>query len=97
MSTSAMPPHAIESFERPCPFCGCHFSVTVAIHHEQHALAEYFCPECGRPEPFRAAEIVNVTMVSPRSDGRSVRWRLPGVAESTWKTDEEEFDLGEGD
>ncbi len=63
-----------DNFERECDYCGCVFKVEVPGQKGHEEPEEYYCPECNKEYKCRASNSPNVTMVSPRADGKTNKY-----------------------
>lgn len=59
--------------EETCTYCGAVFRVQVPGQKGHEEPEEYHCPECYTEYRTRASNTPRVTLVSPRTDGRTTR------------------------
>ena len=57
--------------EQKCSYCGCKFKVNIPLSDGHNEREEYSCPECGKEYRARACMTPRVTLLTPRTDGRT--------------------------
>ena len=62
-----------DEFDETCGYCGCVFHVVVPGQKGHEESEEYYCPECSTEYRCRASNSPSVTLVSPRTDGRTTK------------------------
>ena len=55
-----------------CGFCGCIFRVDAPELRGHMESEEYYCPECHSEYRTRASNTPHVTLISGRTDGRTI-------------------------
>jgi len=60
-----------DNFEKTCDYCGCVFQVIVPGQKGHEEPEEYYCPECNKEYKYRASNSPTVTLIKPRTDGRT--------------------------
>lgn len=62
-----------DEFDEACSYCGAVYHVVVPGQKGHEELEEYYCPECYTQSRVRASNSPQVTLISPRTDGRTVK------------------------
>lgn len=71
MNIAATIPYSGGDFEKKCDYCGCTYRVQVTLQDGHNESEEYWCPECNKESKIRASITPNVTLISPRTDGKT--------------------------
>lgn len=66
-----------DRFEQTCGKCGAVFEVIVPGQKGHEEREEYFCPECLCMYTRRASNTPSVTLISPRTDGKTDKCASP--------------------
>jgi hypothetical protein len=66
-----------DNFEQTCSHCGALFKVVVPGQKGHEESEEYFCPECLCMYKTRASNTPSVTLISPRTDGKTDKCASP--------------------
>jgi uncharacterized Zn-finger protein len=59
--------------DQTCTYCGAVFHVVVPGQKGHEESEEYYCPECMTEYRTRASNSPQVTLVTPRTDGRTTK------------------------
>lgn len=65
-------------FEMTCNNCGARLEVPVTMQDGHNEREDYNCPECDKRYYTRASlPIINVQVVTPRTDGKTDKYQNP--------------------
>ena len=61
--------------EQTCDYCGCVFQVVAPGQKGHEEPEEYYCPECNKEYKTRASNSPTVTLIKPRTDGKTDKYQ----------------------
>jgi len=71
---NATHPYPDNDINKTCDYCGCVFRMQSAKQDGHNEPEEYYCPECFKEYRIRACNSPKVTLISPRTDGKTDRY-----------------------